>query len=434
MSYSLQTSGHVSDTSSEQRVFEEQKRLPEETDKRIEGAAEIKTRFLANISHEIRTPVTAILGYTEVLADKDISRQKIEEIGKMIRDNSEYLLHIINDILDYSKMQADMFKVEKSNFSLDHFFSELQSVYNVTAEKKGIELLIKNTTPYPATIFSDPIRLKQVMFNLISNAFKFTEQGKVEIIVSWDGGETPGLGQVRFDVKDTGKGIREEFFGKIFQPFEQENDSTLRHNQGTGLGLPISQQLIRLLGGNISVESHVGQGSCFSVFLPQQIEPSTFWNGDDVNLSSIIKSAKASERDETASRKPLKGCRILLVEDGVDNQRIFSMILHKAGANVISVENGQEGVDAFEKSLTDARPFDVILMDMQMPVMNGLTATKRIREKGFKGAIIALTAHAASEERGQCLAAGCTDFLTKPIAHNVFVSAVSKFYCAGNKK
>lgn len=427
MSSSSQKAFTTPDGFSERQIWEEQKRLLEQAKEEAERAAEIKTRFLANMSHEIRTPMTAILGYTEALADKGISRQRIEEIARIIRDNSEYLLHILNDILDYSKMEVDIFRVEESTFLLESLLWELQSIFNVTAQEKGLELVIKNTTPYPATILSDPIRLKQIMLNLVGNAFKFTEKGKVEIIVSWVGEQGPGPGQLRLDVKDTGKGISKESLERIFRPFEQENDSNLRRYQGTGLGLAISQRLIHLLCGNLTVESQIDQGSCFSVFLPQQVEASTAWN-DKVNLSAVTNHAETSDRNKTTNGQPLKGCRVLLVEDGIDNQRLFSMILKKAGADVTQVNNGQEAVEAFEKSLTDHWFFDVILMDMQMPVMDGLTATKRIREQGFNNAIIALTAHAMQEERDQCFAAGCTDFLTKPILRDVFLSAVAKVW------
>ena len=409
---------------SERRLWEEQKRLLKRAKEKAEMAAEAKSRFLAIMSHEIRTPMTAILGFTEALADKDISRKKTEEIARIIRNNSEYLLRILNDILDYSKIEAEMLKIEMASFSLESLLGEIHSIFSTSAKEKKLDFVIKNTTTFPAEIHSDHFRLKQILLNLVGNAFKFTEKGKVEIIISWVGDGNLGFGQLRFDVNDTGIGVSEAALEKIFNPFEQEDDSSTRRFDGTGLGLAISRRLIRLLCGNLTVVSSPGQGSSFTIFLPQQVLPTTVWQ------NSIQQGTIADTQDNppmvNSAHRQLKGRRILLVDDGADNQRLFSMILKKAEVDLTTAVNGQEAVDSVERSMETGKPFDVILMDMQMPVMDGLTATKIIREMGVQTPIIALTAHAMQEERDKCHAVGCTAFLTKPILRDALLSAVTK--------
>ena len=408
---------------SERRLWEEQKRLMKRSKEKAEMTAEAKSRFLANMSHEIRTSMTAILGFTEALADQDISRQRIDEIAQIIRTNSDDLLHILNDILDYSKIEAEMLKIEMSSFSLENLLSEIHSIFSAVAAEKCLDFVIKNTTHYPAEILSDRFRLKQIMLNLVGNAFKFTDQGKVEIIVSWMGDRNTGFGQLRLDVNDTGKGISDTALETIFTLFEQEDDSPTCRYEGAGLGLAISRKLIRLLCGNLTVVSTPGMGSCFSVLLPQQVLPTTVWNtticeGTEMNTQQYTPEVKLISR-------PLEGCRILLVEDGVDNQRLFSLILKKAGAVITTAVNGQEGVNAVERSLEAGKPFDVILMDMQMPVMDGLTATRTLREKGIAIPIVALTARAMQEEQDKCHEAGCNVFLSKPIHRDALLSTVA---------
>ncbi|MCL2623458.1 MAG: response regulator, partial [Planctomycetaceae bacterium] len=408
---------------SERRLWEEQKRLLKRSKEKAEMATEAKSRFLANMSHEIRTPMTAILGFTETLMDKENSRHKIKEIAKIIRNNSEYLLHILNDVLDYSKIEAEMLKIEMTSFSLESLLSEIHSIFSVTARKQGLDFVISNTSRYPAEIFSDHFRLKQVLLNLVGNAFKFTERGKVEIIVSWLENGNPGFGQLRLDVSDTGRGISKTVIEEIFNPFVQEDDSVTRCHEGTGLGLAISRRLIRLLCGNLIVASSQGQGSRFSIFLPQQVLPTTIWN-NEMHLGDKMDAQQNPHSKSNLNPRPLEGCRVLLVDDGVDNQRLFSMILKKAGVDLTTAVNGQEAVNAVTSSLKAEKPFDVILMDVQMPVMDGLTATKILREQGVQVPIVALTAHAMREERDRCHAAGCTDFLTKPILRDALLSAV----------
>ena len=410
---------------SDRRLWEEQKRLLRQAKEKAEMAVEMKSRFLANMSHEIRTPMTAILGYTEMLNDREITRQNTEEIARIIRNNSEYLLHILNDILDFSKIEAEMMRIEMSSFPLNNLLSEIDSIFSVVAKEKGVSLSFTNNTPYPAEIMSDPIRLKQIMLNLVGNAFKFTEKGKVEILVSWSGDNRLGIGQLRIDIKDTGKGISEDALEKIFNPFEQEDISATRKYEGTGLGLAISRRLVHLLSGNLTVESTPGQGSLFSIFLPQQISSSAAWS-NTIQLGVLIDTNDESESICNKTQTTIQGSRILLVEDGIDNQRHFSMILKKAGAEVTIASNGQEGVDVIDKTIGEEQSFDLILMDMQMPVMDGLTAAKIIRSKGMQFPIVALTAHAMQEERDRCIAAGFTDFLTKPILRNSLLAAVSK--------
>jgi len=395
------------------------------TEEKAEMTVEMNSRFLANLLHEIRTPMTAILGFSETLADKEISRKKIGEIARIIRDNSEYLLHLLNDVLDYSKMEAEMLKIETSSFSLENLLSEIHSIFTLTAREKKLDFVIRNTTPFPEKIHSDPFRLKQILLNLVGNAFKFTEKGKVEILVSWLGNSNQGLGQLKLDVNDTGKGISKNALERIFYPFEQENNSLPGCHAGTGLGLAISRHLVRLLCGNLTVASTPELGSCFSVFLPQQVLPSTVWK-DHFRLDTVKKTQPEHVPSGNIEVQSLKERRILLIDDSVDIQGLFLIILEKAGADVTLANNGREGVNAVEKSLLDGKPFDVILMDMQMPVMDGFITTKILRDKGIEIPIVALTAHVMQEERDRCHAAGCSGYLTKPILRDVLLTAVAK--------
>jgi PAS domain S-box-containing protein len=387
---------------------------------RAEAASVAKSEFLANMSHEIRTPMTAILGYADLLLEDDGTSQAPEtrvEMARTIQRNGRHLLQIINDILDLSKIEAGKLMVERLRCSPAQVLGEVQSLMQVRADAKQLALRIEFEGLIPETIETDPTRLRQILLNLVGNAIKFTEQGSVRLVARLV--EGPCL---RFDVVDTGIGITPEQMQTLFQPFAQADNSTTRRFGGTGLGLTISRRLAEMLGGTIEVHSRAGAGSTFSV---------TVRTGslDGVSLSHTPDAAHGATPPEAAAVPPAEpqlACRILLAEDGPDNQRLISCMLGRAGAAVTCVDNGRRAVDAALVAQDSGQPFAVVLMDMQMPVMDGYEASTLLRTKGYRGAIIALTAHTMAGDREKCLTAGCDDYAPKPIDRDRLLETIRR--------
>lgn len=400
-----------------------------ETVLKAEAASQAKSEFLANMSHEIRTPMTAILGYADLLgadsgltSDKELASDAVQTIGS----NANHLLTIINDILDMSKIEAGQMKVELIPTNLAQIASEVASLIQPRANGKGVQIHVCYDTPIPERIQSDPTRLRQVLLNLAGNAVKFTEIGSVTIRVACD--EEARL--ARFEVVDTGIGMTPEQRDAIarFEAFSQADTSTTRKFGGTGLGLRISKSLATMLGGGIDVESEAGKGSRFIVTVHTgelkgvpMLDPSAIPSiGEQSPAPSLV-------HDEKPRIDPsLKGIKVLLAEDGPDNQRLITFHLRKAGAEVVLAENGQAAVELLER-LRDAEHPDVVLMDMQMPVMDGYDATRKIRESGCKVPIVALTAHAMAGDGDKCREAGCDDYLTKPIDKVTLIEACARY-------
>ncbi len=435
----------------ETRLWEHQQRDLEQAKEKAEAAAEAKTRFLANMSHEIRTPMTAILGFAEVLTDRQNSKEFLLETAQIIHNNARFLLHILNDILDFSKLEADKMSLEIQRIDLRQLIAEVHAPFSVQARQKKIFFTVRSASPFPESINSDAVRLKQILLNLVGNAVKFTKVGGVELVLSWkeqqeDNESEPSdkrQGRLHFEIVDSGIGISTSQIDAIFSPFNQGDASTTRKFGGTGLGLAISQRLIRMLGGELSVQSEPGAGSTFTVELPQKIPLSvrmieelgslTSCSDHPIPVESLsrpitspaVKEGEAGPDSEISSEpKPLAGLRILLAEDGRDNQRLFSLILEKAGAQVDLADNGLLALKFVLEDELSGESFDIVLMDMQMPVMDGYTATRKIREHGCTLPIIALTAHAMQDERQKCLAAGCNDYATKPILRDALIEVV----------
>jgi PAS domain S-box-containing protein len=389
-----------------------------------EAAGRAKSEFLANMSHEIRTPMTAILGFTDVLLGQgNLSQMAPEsvEAARTIKRNGQYLLGIINDILDLSKIEAGKMMVERIACSPCRIVAELLSLAQARAEAKGLPFHLEYDGAVPDVIRTDPTRLRQILINLVSNAIKFTEAGQVRLVVRFveDGPQS----RVQFDVEDTGLGMTEEQVAKLFEPFSQADASTTRRFGGTGLGLSISKRLTQMLGGDIVVmRTRPGAGTHMRI---------TVATGpvDDVRMiedpmSATVVASFGIGEASTASPTALASCTILLAEDGPDNQRLIAHVLKKVGGLVTVVENGQLAVDAALAADRAGRPFDVVLMDMQMPVMDGYEATRFLRQQQYSGPIIALTAHAMAGDRRKCLDAGCDDYASKPIDRKKLIQTI----------
>ncbi len=380
-----------------------------------------KSEFLANMSHEIRTPMAAIIGYSELMDQDPLTEAQRDHLAT-IKRNGDHLLSVINDILDLSKIEAGKLNVEVVPTRPNEVLLQVLSLMQAQAAGKNITLDAHFDTEVPEVIQSDPVRLRQILINLVGNAVKFTEIGGVNIAVRHE----PKRSQLLFEVTDTGIGMSDEQLGRIFQSFEQADASTTRQYGGTGLGLMISQRLAEMLGGSIEADSVLHRGSCFCVAVATG-------NTEGVPMlpsgKPVVVNADAEDSATVqAHNSPLEGRRIVLAEDGIDNQRLIGFHLRKAGADVTVVNNGEELLEAMSHHgdadglLLDPPPFDLVLSDMQMPVIDGYTAVARLRKKGCRLPIIALTAHAMAGDQQRCRNAGCDGYESKPIAKDKLIN------------
>lgn len=383
-----------------------------------EAANKSKSEFLANMSHEIRTPMTAILGFTDYMLDPDLTESEKHQAAHTVRRNGEHLLQIINDILDISKIEAGKLEVERIPCPLGQLVAEVQSLMQVWADAKKLPLKVEILGAVPESIQSDPTRLKQILVNLLGNAIKFTDTGGVRLIVRFVGDLAEP--SIQFEVIDTGLGMTKDQADRLFQPFTQADSSTTRKYGGSGLGLNISKRLAEMLGGDITVETKLGKGSVFRL----RVATGPLAGVSMVDSSTVLKIARPDPSALRREELSLVGYRILLAEDGPDNQQIITYVLKIAGADVALVNNGKLAVDTALAARDQGNPFDIILMDMQMPVLDGYEATELLRRHGYTGPIIALTAHAMASDRQRCLNAGCNNYTTKPINRKNLIQVI----------
>ncbi len=379
----------------EQRV-EDRTRELDSMRHEAESANRAKSAFLANMSHEIRTPLTSIIGYAELLRNDVVPLAERGTAIDSIARSGRHLLQLVNDVLDISKVESGRLEAERTTVELPRMIADVEAMVGPQAREKGLAFHVELCDPVPATLQTDPLRLRQILLNMLGNAIKFTAQGMVTLSVCClDNRKTLAI-----DITDTGVGIMLERQAALFQPFQQADVSTSRRYGGTGLGLYLARQFAQLLGGDLSLDQSYVQGCRFQLRIP--VIGASF----PVDVEAIPQDAT-----ETLANDVLHG-RILIVDDSEVNRHLIGLYLHAAAPAVI-LDTAVNGIEAVERALIQS--YDLILMDMQMPELDGLSATRLLRQAGYQSPIVALTANATHESRAHCIEAGCDDFATKPI-------------------
>ncbi|MFI4898115.1 MAG: ATP-binding protein [Phycisphaerales bacterium JB059] len=379
--------------------------------RRLERSVEEKERanrdracFLANMSHEIRTPLNAMLGFAELARDSSASQTECDRYLEWAHSAGLHLLELVNNVLDLTKLEAGRMELSSEPTDVAQVLAAVESIVGVRARTKGISLRCEIGQGVPEGVVVDPTPVRQILVNLAGNAVKFTDEGGVEIRADFQP-RGPLEGLLRFTIRDTGIGMAPEVLERVFAPFTQADVTTTRRYGGTGLGLHISRRLCDLLGGQIEVRSTPGEGSEFRLAIPV------------VRASTPTEARRLPDRSAQTDQRPLEGVRVLLVEDGPDNRVLLERFLRVAGADVEAVEDGRGAIER----IGAGGAYDIVLMDMQMPNVDGYEATRRVREMGFRGPIVALTALALHGDREACLSAGCDDYATEPIGRGKLI-------------
>ena len=388
-----------------------------------EAANQAKSSFLANMSHEIRTPMTAILGFLDLIREGDLTALEQQDHIETVQRNGNHLLAIVNDVLDLAKIEAGHLQMECSLASPSDIVSDVVSLMRERATAKGLAFDVEYRDRLPARIMTDAVRIRQILLNLVSNAIKFTSAGAVRVKVRMLDVGASGEARLRFDVTDSGIGLAPAEQKSIFQPFVQADSTHTRRFGGTGLGLAISLRLAEQLGGTLDLESQPGQGSTFSLTIPTgQLDEVEMVEASRGDTAQGLKSDGVSE----AAPERLTG-RVLIAEDTPDTRQLIRGLLRKTCLELAEAENGRIACEMASRALEDGEPFDVILMDIQMPEMDGYEATRLLRSQGYEKPIIALTAYAMAEDRERCLAAGCDSYLSKPVGGKALLAVLRAY-------
>lgn len=384
--------------------------------KDAEAANKAKSFFLANMSHEIRTPLGAIMGFSDLLVVDDFSSEDRQSYAAIIKKNGEQLLQIIDEILDISKIESGSLSLANERIYLKELVQTVSSCLSLQVSKKRLNLTFRVDGQVPEYMYSDPTRVRQILINIIGNAVKFTHKGSIDVTIKFENSQNP---YIEFIIQDTGHGIEEQHITGLFRPFSQGDSSTSRKFGGTGLGLALSRKLAQALGGDVLLlETVKDKGSIFSVRIGTKHSITPMIS----TLSEVLTKVQREDEQNRLMSSGLEGVTVLLVDDAPENRWMISMFLQKAGALVDVAQDGQE---AIEKALQGSH--DLVLMDIQMPGMDGYQATQHLREQGYKKPILAVTAHALVEEREKCIEIGCTDHLSKPVNQKDLVERVARY-------
>jgi len=441
--------------------------------KNMEATIKAKSEFLVDMSHEIRTPMNALTSFTEILTQRISQncgaelKEETEGILDIIKKSSHDLLAIINDVLDYIKIDANLLKIESVPTSIRQVIHDICHIEKPNVIAKRLDLSVKYGNGVPPVILGDPVRIRQVLENLISNAIKFTEKGTITVSCEVVNGEdsitttikpptsaketdekirdvfSASSMRLKISVIDTGVGLSQAQIHDLFKPFKHVETLMPRCERSTGLGLSVAMRLATLMDGTIDIESTPGHGSTFSLLLNAYVPEGSYANavladreskkGSDSRGSQLLTGLdirlpkKKSEETSSDTHRPLQNARILVVEDMAVNQAIMATLLRDAGAQVAIADNGAVGVQKVMQDMDNGLLFDVVLMDMQMPVMDGYEATAFLRKHGYQRPIVAVTAHALSGDREKTLKAGCDDYIAKPIDNKTLIEIIRKY-------